>query len=358
MPGAIAVLHKYVALATGAMLAAMGLSGALLVFARPLGDYFHPERLVQPAPHARPSYDAVLAAARGAVPGAQAFTLDVPEDPAHAFSVETGNPMPRHLFIDGFTGTVVSNHAKGELFLDWIELLHTHLLAGSTGEYVVGAFGTVLLVLIVSGIVQWWPRKWKHALRLRRGAVFAWDLHRASGAIAAIFLAISASTGLVLVFSGAATRLVNRAGGAQEAAEPQLAPQTQAPSRARLDAVVEAARRIMPGASVRRVVVSSGNAPILVRLQASGDHHRKGMERIYVNPYDATIVAAIPLSAAAPAVRMFDWLYPLHVGNLFGPLHQALLLLVGVTPALLFATGLLVWSAKRRARKGRGSGII
>ena len=358
MRRAIAVLHKYVALSTGIVLAAMGLSGALLVFARPVGDYFHPERVTRAAPHARASYEAVLAAARAAVPDAQSFTLDVPENPTHAFSVETGNPTPRHLFIDGFTGKVVSNHAKGELFLDWVELLHTHLLAGRTGEYVIGAFGTVLLVLIVSGIVQWWPRKWKHALRLRRGAVFAWDLHRTAGATVALFLAVSAATGLVLVFSGAASRLVNRAGGTQEAAEPQLFPRRETPVRMSLDAVVEAAQRIMPGASARRVVVPSGNAPVLVRLQAANDHHRKGMERIYVNPYDATIVAAIPLSAATPAMRMFDWLYPLHVGNLFGRPHQSLLVLVGIAPAILFATGLLIWSANRRARKGRRSGII
>jgi uncharacterized iron-regulated membrane protein len=140
--------------------------------------------------------------------------------------------------------------------------------------------------------------------------------------------------------------------------EPRLPRGTFTSPRMPLDTLVDAARLTMPGAEVRRIVVPSGDAPVLIRMQAPGDHHHKGMERVYLDPRDATIVAAIPLTAATPAVRMFEWLYPLHVGDLFGRLHKLLLVLIGIAPTALFATGLLVWRINHPRRKRSPSGII
>jgi uncharacterized iron-regulated membrane protein len=69
-----------------------------------------------------------------------------------------------------------------------------------------------------------------------------------------------------------------------------------------------------------------------------------------VNPYDASILRATPVDAVTPGQRMFDWIFPLHVGKLFGAPHGAFQVLLGFSLPFLFATGLVVWAKRRKAR--------
>jgi uncharacterized iron-regulated membrane protein len=48
------------------------------------------------------------------------------------------------------------------------------------------------------------------------------------------------------------------------------------------------------------------------------------------------------------------WLYPLHSGTAFGSAGMLAMCLTGLAPLLLVATGLWVWSRKRRKEKNRG----
>ena len=49
--------------------------------------------------------------------------------------------------------------------------------------------------------------------------------------------------------------------------------------------------------------------------------------------------------------RVLEWLFPLHCGEAFGALGRSLVLLTGLAPLLLYVTGFLRWSHKRRARR-------
>ncbi len=350
----LARLHKYVALAVGFLVASMGLTGSVLVFKADFEERLHPERRVAVIAGSQPSFERMLQSARTAVPGAREYVINRPDQPDRAFNVDVAGVEERHLFVDPYSGRLVANTAEDELALDWVAQLHTRLLAGTTGKYAVAAIGAVLLFLAISGLVLWWPRKWKQALRVRWDAPrlgLNYDLHRAAGAIFAAFFLISATTGITLAFSAPAARLVGAIAGAPPPPVPKLPPRAPGVPRLSLDRVVEAAQGAFPQGRLKRVIVPAHDAPVLVRMQAAGDHHPNGLNRIYVDPYTASVLAIVPIATASPGLRMFDWLYPLHIGALFGPAHGAVQVVVGLAPAFLLATGLIVWWSSRKARR-------
>jgi uncharacterized iron-regulated membrane protein len=345
----LVALHRWAALTAGIFLATMGLTGATLVYKDEIEARAHPERFVPDAPA---NYEAVLATARSVVPGARTYTIRIPHA-GHSFVVDANGADARRLHVDPRDGRLISEAGRTDDWMDFVEHLHTHLLDGDAGEVLIAVFGLFLLAIALTGLLQGWPRRWRDALRIRWGAKSPWlayDLHRAAGLVLGIFLLVQAATGITMVFKAPAARFVNAFTGSPWPVDPKFPEPPASTPRASLDEVVRAAQRAIPGARVTRVTVPSSKAPIAVRVHATSERLPTGLGNVFVNPYDATVVRATPVEAVTPGQRMFDWIFPLHVGELFGAPHRALQVVLGFSLPLLFATGLIVWARRRKAR--------
>ena len=98
----LVALHRWAALTAGIFLATMGLTGATLVWKDEIEERAHPERFFPDAPA---KYDAVLATARSAAPGARTYTIRIPLA-GHSFVVDSAFfTTTRHLYtLDEFAG--------------------------------------------------------------------------------------------------------------------------------------------------------------------------------------------------------------------------------------------------------------
>jgi uncharacterized iron-regulated membrane protein len=88
---------------------------------------------------------------------------------------------------------------------EWFVDLHDNLLAGGTGRVLNGVGGFVLMVLVLTGIVLWWPGKqrWRRSLivpRPSRTRRFSWHLHSALGVWGFVLLFGWAATGIYFGF--------------------------------------------------------------------------------------------------------------------------------------------------------------
>jgi uncharacterized iron-regulated membrane protein len=97
---------------------------------------------------------------------------------------------------------------------------------------------------------------------------------------------------------------------------------------------------------------------VVVRKVLPGDNATHGMNRIYVDAASAVVLRASTLERLPPGNAMFEWLYPLHTGKLFGTPYKIVLILAGVVPALSLVTGFIVWrsKAKKPGKSGAASG--
>ena len=349
------LIHKYIALTVGVFIAIVCLSGASLVFRDDLAPWFTPALSIAPQAPTAGDYQRVLSAATALALSAASVEIRVPSRRDRAVEVLLDTPYARRLYINPNTGTVVADSASQWLPFDAFFKLHRHFLAGANGEYLVAAIALLLVVMATTGLILWWPRAWKQALRIRwsgnRMAV-SFDLHKVTGACFALFLLTNALTGLVLIFSGVSTSLVNRAFSIADA-EPPSVVRPATGSMKPLDELVAAANRSFPAGTVTQVMVNGENLPVVVRKRTAAENNPLGTNRIYVDPWSGEVVGLIALKTAPPGNGMYEWLYPLHIGELLGTPHKFVLVLTGMAPTVLLITGLIVWWTRSRMRKKR-----
>ena len=345
-------VHRCVALGAGAFVVLVTLAGASLVFRDTLTVWITPAVAIAPRVPPPDAWQRVLEAARALEPRAASIEIVRSARADRACEVIVEGPRGgRHLFIDPHDASVVADGETQWLPFATFFRLHKNLFAGESGEYVVGAVGATLAFMVVSGLILWWPRRWKQALRVRwdgNRLALSYDLHRSAGALVALVLLLNALTGLVMVFDGVAAKVVNAVARAQSPGPIGVLPSAHAMKP--LDEIVAAANRALPEGRVTRVVVRDG-APVIVRKRTDRDNHANGVNRIYVDPATGAVLRAATLERLAPGNAMFDWIYALHTGNLFGTPYKFALALAGLVPLLSLVTGLIVWRSKAAAKR-------
>ena len=344
-------LHRWGALLFALPAIAIALSGAMLVI--------RPEAAGRLGPMDAPAgaWERAAAAARKADPGAGSVEIAPRGD---RIDVMLDGKWGRTLEVDPRDGRVLADERARPMAFAFLFRLHTRFLAGPWAEWVAVLAGLVLLVSAVTGIALAWPvnaRAWKFVLRLRARdgwRAFATDLHRVLGMAAMPLLALNAITGLVLVFAGPVSSLVTAI--ASPAAAPAVPAAVSAPcSPCTLDALAAHAESLVPGARAVRVVAKSPEDPVLVRLRRTGDNETQGMHRVWLDSASGQVTRLVPLEHAQAGAAVFDWIYPLHTGRWFGIAWCVALALAGGVPLVAFATGLALWTARRR-RPGRRPG--
>ena len=341
-------IHLYTGLVVGLLLSLTGLTGSLLVFSHEIDAWLYPQLL-----HSRPVApgqviippDQVLQAIREQEPKATVQFLAPPRKPDGVYQAYLKGG--RRAQVDPYSGALLgvrspTGHPVGFLFD-----LHTKLLSGDNGEQVVGVGGLLLLLLGVTGVYLWWPKK-----GLREGLTVQWqgswkrvnwDLHRVGGVLVVVFLSLIALTGATLVWSQPVTdctyRITNTPPRPKLASRPR--PGKEPLPLADLDSRADA---VLPGAQTTRITLAAKpTATVVIRKKFPRELHPNGMSSVYLDQYSGQVLRVENALQAPAGPRLLNLRYPLHIGQFGGPVMRAVYVLVGLTPAFLFVTGCLMW---------------
>jgi uncharacterized iron-regulated membrane protein len=255
-------LHRWAALVSMVFIVIAALSGSALVFEGGIDRAMYPALWRVTAGERIVTLDSAVASAEHAVP--RAPVTGVSFSPGGPIVVQAGGTQ---VFVDPFSGVVKGTRTAAEAsrtLARQVHVQHTALLAGKTGSAIVAIATLVALLLILSGLLLWWPDKlW----RVRWSASWkriAFDVHHAAGVIAAVVLVVITSTGLVTHYQALSRALaaLDRTETPPPPAQPAAAPGTVPVS---LASVYAAASRALPGA---RVTFISLPAPRPSRLAA------------------------------------------------------------------------------------------
>lgn len=169
-------LHLSLGLAAGLIVAVLAVTGIGLAFEDQALRWIDraQRQVVVPADAAPQDLGALLDGLRGQgrLPGLSAVTLS--REPADAIRADLGAGQP--LYIDPYRGVVVGpGSVRARAFFRRVEDLHRWFALQGTAKAVArqvkAATNAAFLVMIVSGLFLWWPRKGRPAiLRFRRGA--------------------------------------------------------------------------------------------------------------------------------------------------------------------------------------------
>lgn len=158
--------------------------------------------------------DKLLEKVATTLPDSVAVTgVSISSDPGRAYQVSLSKPRRASLYVDQYTGEVKGKSERSGFFM-FMFRMHRWLLDSMNpgnegifwGKMIVGVSTLLLVFVLISGIVIWWPRTRK-ALKnsLKITATKGWrrfwyDLHVAGGMYALIFLLAMALTGLTWSF--------------------------------------------------------------------------------------------------------------------------------------------------------------
>ncbi|MBB3120714.1 PepSY-associated TM helix domain-containing protein [Pseudoduganella violacea] len=274
----------------------------------------------------------------------------------------------RQVMVDPFTLRVTGERVWGELgfsrqlLMPTLFHLHRYLVAGETGKMLIATSGVAMLGVALSGLFVWWPKAtrsaWRMALTVRHGGSwprFNFSLHRAAGFFAVPVL-------LVLGFSGAhfnqpawIAPVINAVAPLPPAGKAVNRSDKSLPLIAPADAVRAAQAAIPQGRVSRLSLPAKADAPYEVRLRQPGElREGDGATRVSIDSRSGDVLKMADPLRPQGGEAVVNWLFPLHSGEAFGTAGRAFISVFGLMPLVFFATGLVIWSKRRRAKhKGR-----
>jgi uncharacterized iron-regulated membrane protein len=195
--------HFYAGLFVAPVLLVMAVTGALTLFDREIDELFYPDLVVvTPLAEAPLSLARQEALALAAVPGGALRSYAAPETAAHSavFTVARPDGGGELVFVDPWRGVLGSMDQDRRLMIV-IVALHSSLLAGRAGNILVELVACWTLILVVTGLALWWPKRWRMPgiliPRLDGGTRQALrDLHAIPGALFAAATLFLVATGL------------------------------------------------------------------------------------------------------------------------------------------------------------------
>lgn len=354
------LLHRYLGLSLGMLLALIGISGSLLVFDHALDKMITPQlRGVASGPSE--DLQGLLEAAEAAVaPGLIANRIEFPRRAGSPYTVGfRGAEAERRRFevnVDPQSHDILTAREWGDYPMSWLYRFHYTLLAGDIGRTVVGFLGLGMLVFCVSGLYLAWPRRgrWRYLLRLVRQAGarrFYWDVHRVLGLSIVPVLLLCAVTGVAMIFYNQANALVGSVAEVKSFPSYSVAPRSQ---RLPLDELVGIVEAQWPQGKIKRLYLPQ-NSTDSVRLSLNLPWEawsNYGASSVWLDPYSGAVLGVWAAPQLPLGNRILAWVFPLHNADVLGLAGRWLWLVAGLGPALLFASGVYLWWSRRR-RAGR-----
>lgn len=359
--GLIFNLHLYVGLGIGLVLVSAGLSGSILVFRNEIDTLLYRDLRRTPVGAERISVQRVVDRVSMAYPAAPPVRIRMPRAPEETYEVTVATRGELlQVYVDPYRGTVVGSRGETETFTNALFAWHTTLFAGEIGKRVLGITALLLLALVASGIVVWWPgvRRLADGFRVKWSANrkrVNYDLHRATGIWTALFLTAVAVTGASLIYPRAfmagldgITRSPPRPRPAVVVPRPGVAPLP-------LDALLARAERALPGGMVTYITLPARpDVPLTVRKRFSRERHPNGRNFIDLDPWTGRVLTVEDALRAPAGTRAFNVLYPIHIGRWGGPVSRVTQVFLGLSPLILFLSGGLMWWNRTQAPKRRG----
>ena len=365
-------IHLWLSVPFGLIIALICFSGAMLVFENEVVELTRHElyyvKKVETVPL---SVDRLLEEVELTLPDSVSVTgISIFPDPERTWQVNLSRPHRASMYVDPYTGEIKGKYERPAFFVTMFRL-HRWLLDSMRaedgvfwGKMIVGFSTLLFVVVLISGIVIWWPRTrkaLKNSLSISVGRGFRrfwYDLHVAGGMYALLFLLAMALTGLTWSFGwyrtgfykvfgvevqqGGAHGGAARRGGRGSGQSGKNA--SHSSSYVCWQQVYEQLALNNPG--YKQITLSNGVAN--VSFNTFGN--QRASDRYTFNPRSGKIDEVVLYKDAEKAGKIRGWIYSVHVGSWGGMLTRLLTFIAALIGATLPLTGYYLW-IKRSWRK-------
>lgn len=269
----------------------------------------------------------------------------------------------KRVFVNPYTGEVQAVEDSKNEFFQLVLQLHMNLLLGKkVGSLVVGTATALFAVILLTGLVLWWPKKWK-GKTLKRSFRFDfkvnrkrlnYDLHNILGIYALCFALLFALTGLVFAFPAVKKIYVNGFNSFSTVSSPthDFGKIPFTPNRDNLlDTALNYALSQHPTADMMAIRFKPKEAIQDIQVRLNKD--RSGVFVWYYFDKETGGIQNIKRSHSQPwGDRLSSMNYDLHVGSYGGIYTKIITFIMALVCASLPLTGFIIWLNKGK-KKGK-----
>lgn len=317
--------------------------------------------------------------------------VNVFSDPERAWQVSLSKPGRTSVYVDQYTGKIKGQYERAPFFTVMFRM-HRWLLdsmkPGETvfwGKVIVGTSTLMFVLVLVSGIIIWWPRtsralkNWLKITLSKGWRRFWYDLHVAGGIYACVFLLAMALTGLTWSFQWYRTGFYKvfgvetSAGGHGQAGagnQAALSGRSKGQGQNRQHGSSGTAGRQGGGQNMSAAAVAGVWQTVYERLAADNPGYsqisvmdgaatvsfdrlgnRRAADRYRFDKADGTITETVMYKDSDRASKIRGWIYSVHVGSWGGIVTRILAFLAAIVGASLPLTGYWMWLRRLYGRK-------
>jgi uncharacterized iron-regulated membrane protein len=370
-------IHLSIGLVAGVMLSVIGATGSILVFWQEIDEILDPSMFTVQAPPEGERAFLPLANIRSALQSAVSSDAKIggvgmPRSPGGCYKVyydEPASGSTRRLCIDPYNARILgdkiywSKHGPlDHSLMSFLFQLHWSLLLYDLFDdngIVVGVSAIFLTLSVFTGIYLWWPApgKWRAALTLKlraKGERLNYDLHKIGGLYTFPVLLVILVSGVSMNLHEQFIWVVERV-SPLSAAERGQVKSSPANGRVRIpfDVAVAAAEARYPEGQLKNIGFPGGEDGVyrVCRTDIAALGRFVGTRCVLVDQYSGEILSVVDPAEGTAGNVFMQWQWPLHSGQAFGWTGRILVFITGLICPLLFATGVIRWLQKRRAKR-------
>ncbi|WP_413533053.1 PepSY-associated TM helix domain-containing protein [Empedobacter brevis] len=200
-------LHKWLGLFTGIIIFIVAITGAIFCFQDELKDALFNYRKIEVShqPFIQPSQ--IIQNVQKKNPKHQVLrVMYMDKNRTTVVMTKDDKKESYFIYINPYSGKILyQENMKQDLFLV-IQYIHMNLLLGEIGKNIIGISTVIFVIIMISGLILWWPKKKKqakNALTIKWNAKWKrvnYDLHNVLGFYAFSIAIIVALSGLAFSF--------------------------------------------------------------------------------------------------------------------------------------------------------------
>lgn len=353
-------LHLWLGIFSGLVVFIVALTGSLLVFEEEL------EPLINKSFHVVSSYEGKsrlsldsltnIVSTRFPAKKMSRITIQPEEDRTIVMALKNGKKEKDILSaaINPYTGEITGSRNEQDTFFEVVLRLHRYLCLGETGKIITGISCVMFLILMITGLVLWWPNRknQKQRFRVKWNASFKrlnWDLHAVFGFYVLPFAFLIALTGLVWSYKWV-NNLIYLAldGKPQQKKETPLNIAFTKSTPTHFEQVrLETDRQLPNHGKISILIPEKDSLSITVTKVDDQAAIANIVSTLYFDKNSGKLISKLLYKDETTGFKARRIVFPVHTGSLLGWPTKIIAFIVALITSSLPITGFIIWFMRK-----------
>jgi uncharacterized iron-regulated membrane protein len=320
-------LHLILGLLSGLVVFVVGSTGSIYAFEEEIRSLLYKNlRFLEVSSTSQKPLGELIGLVKAQYPTQRIKSIRVKTDPLRSLAITLKNRQT--IYINPYTGKLLGNINQEKDFFAVVLKIHRTLYLGEAGKIITGISATIFVLMLISGIILWWPKK-KRIVKQKLTIMYEarwrrlnFDLHSVLGFYASWIIIFTALTGVVWSF------------------------------KYPIDSMFAGAAALYPPGKeyfINFPEDSTGAVRILIRYDNKGFYRKQS--QLFFDQYNGSLLKSQLHDKTSSGDKLKATLYDIHTGKILGPAGQFFVFLASFITASLPVTGFMIWWNRRKLKR-------